>query len=97
MSTITCSTQRKSTFAKRQKYFIRNFLTEQLSSNQFLLPETKNPLSKNLLHIKPKTANNNTFYRNSRKNYADNVFNELKYGSEPDKNHYQKEYNIRLV
>jgi hypothetical protein len=36
---------RKSTFTKRQKFFVRNFLEDQFSVNQYyLFPGNKNPL-----------------------------------------------------
>lgn len=39
---------RKSTFTKRQKFFVRNFLEDQFSANQYyLFPGNKNPLNKN--------------------------------------------------
>lgn len=51
---------RKSTFTKRQKFFVRNFLEDQFSVNQyFLFPGNKNPL--NMKNAAPQLLRSQTF------------------------------------
>ena len=55
---------RKSTFAKRQKTFVRNFLTDQLSMNQyFLFPGNKNPLNSHSLKLETQKVNDLPFLK----------------------------------
>ena len=74
MSASNESTSRKSTFAKRQKHFVRNFLTEQFSSNQLSsLLESRNPLNRNATQQRPKpvVVDEEKFFKKSARKQMD--------------------------
>lgn len=61
---IQADRPRKSTFAKRQKNFVRNFLTDQLSVNHYyLFPGNKNPLNSHTLKLDSQKINEIPFLK----------------------------------